>query len=142
MHLVLAVGILLALQGTRAKDVVEPGPPTGIALQDAPGLLLTNCQLYTQRVYVRLDPWDVYRNHMNVSKKLSSDGRFQRTQTENIVEHARLATVHVLDQLQKFILTEEDLSGTKREKRFLGGLFTAVSAIGSLFSVGLSAANC
>lgn len=47
----------------------------------------------------------------------------------------------MLEQLQTFLITEEELSGKTRRKRFLGGLLTAASAIGSLFSVGLSAAN-
>ncbi|KAJ8369472.1 hypothetical protein SKAU_G00095000 [Synaphobranchus kaupii] len=42
------------------NDIVTPGPPSGIILQEAPGLLLTNCRIYTQKVYVRLDPKDVY----------------------------------------------------------------------------------
>ena len=64
-----------------------------------------------------------------------------KSQTQATLEHALLITVHILEQLQKFIVTEEELSGTKHQKRFLGGLLTAVSAIGSLFSIGLSAAN-
>ncbi|XP_060760245.1 uncharacterized protein LOC132870571 [Neoarius graeffei] len=47
----------------------------------------------------------------------------------------------MLEQLQKFIVTEEELSGKTRQKRFLGGLIIGASAIGSLFSIGLSAAN-
>lgn len=39
------------------------------------------------------------------------------------------------------LVTEEGLSGNKRPKWFHGGLLAAASAIGSLFSIGLSAAN-
>ena len=47
---------LLSLPLAGASEVIEAGPPTGIALQEAPGLLITHCRLHTQRVYVRLDP--------------------------------------------------------------------------------------
>lgn len=49
--------------------------------------------------------------------------------------------MNILEQLQKFLVTEEDLSGNKRPERFLGGLTAAASAIGSLFSIGISAVN-
>ncbi|KAJ8333830.1 hypothetical protein SKAU_G00411490 [Synaphobranchus kaupii] len=141
MQLRWLLGLLLALQVVQPNDIVTPGPPSGIVLQEAPGLLLTNCRVYTQRVYVRLDPKDVYQKHIKSPIELSTDGRYVETQTGNTLEHARLTTIHILEQLQKFLVTEEELSGTKRQKRFLGGLLAAASAIGSLFSVGLSAAN-
>ena len=121
-------------------QVVEPGPPTGIVLQNTPGLLLTRCGLYTQRVYARLDPWDVYRKHVR-SPPRSTEGRISGVQTHDTVEHAKQTTVHILKQLQKLMVTEKDLSNQKRPKRFLGVLVAAASAIGSLFSVGLSVAN-
>ena len=133
------LGIFLILQPSQSLDVVEPGPPTGIVLQEAPGLLLTNCHIHTQRVYVRLDPWDVYRKHIKLPPQMS-EGR-TKSQTQDTVEHTRLTIIHMLDQLQKFLVTEQELSGPKRQKRFLGALLTAASAIGSLFSIGLSATN-
>lgn len=41
----------------------------------------------------------------------------------------------ILEQLLEALVTEEDLSGNKRRKWFPGGL---ASAIGSLFSIGIS----
>ncbi|KAK9525317.1 hypothetical protein VZT92_013367 [Zoarces viviparus] len=134
------LGILCGLQITLALEMVEPGPPTGIVLQGTPGLLITRCGLYTQRVYVRLDPWDVYRKHIRLPPRLT-EGRLSGVQAHDTIDRAKQTTAHILDQLQKFLVTEEDLSGKNRPKRFLGGLLVAASAIGSLFSIGLSAAN-
>lgn len=47
----------------------------------------------------------------------------------------------ILTQLQKFVVAEEDLAANKQAKRFLGGLIATASALGSLFSIGLSTAN-
>ena len=140
MRLPWVFGILLTLHVTTPLEVVEPGPPTGIVLQGIPGLLITHCDLYTQRIYVRLDPWAVYRQHIRLPPRLT-EGRLSGTQTHDTVEHAKQITVHTLEQLRKFLITEEDLSGRRRPKRFLGGLLAAASAIGSLFSIGLSATN-
>ncbi|KAL2078964.1 hypothetical protein ACEWY4_024708 [Coilia grayii] len=134
------LGILLALQPSQSSEVVAPGPPAGIVLQEAPGLLLTNCRIHTQRVYTRLDPWDVYRKHFKSPPQSNGDNG-PNGEIWSTVEHAKRTTIHMLEQLQKFLVTEEELSGKTRQKRFLGGLLTAASAIGSLFSVGLSAAN-
>lgn len=141
MRLPWILGIFLSPQVAVPTDVVDLGPPTGIILHDIPGLLITRCSIYTQRIYVQLDPWDVYRKHIRLPPRLT-EGRLSGTQTHDTVEHAKQTMIHILEQLQKFLVTEEDLSGGKRPKRFLGGLFTAVSAIGLLFSIGLSAANC
>lgn len=140
MELLWVLGILLGLSTPLPTEVVESGPPTGIVLQGTPGLLITRCGLFTQRVYVRLDPWDVYRKHIVLPPQLT-EGRLSGIQTHDTVERAKQTTAHILEQLQKFIVTEEDLSGQKRPKRFLGGLLVAASAIGSLFSIGLSAVN-
>ena len=125
----------LVLQAVQPDDVVEPGPRTGIVLQDAPGLLLINCQLYTQRVYVRLDPSDVYNKHAIVPKELPSDRRYMNSQTQTTLEHAHLRTVAEI---------HSNWGGTRWDKVpevIPRGLLTAVSEIGSPFSIGLSAAN-
>ncbi len=140
MNLPWILGILLSLQTIKSAVVVEPGPPTGIVLQGSPGLLITHCRLYTQRFYVRLDSWDVYRNHIRRPPQLT-EGRLSGTHTSDTIEHAKQVTVHVLEQLDKFLVTEKDLSDNKRPKRFLGALLSAAAGIGSLFSIGLSAAN-
>ncbi len=125
-------------------EVVESGPLTGIVLQGSSGLLITClitcCGFYTQRVYVRLDPWNVYRNHIRLPPRLT-EGRLSCIQTHNKVKRAKQTTVHILEQLQKFLVTEKDLSGKKQPKQFLGGLLAEASAIVSLFSIGLSATN-
>ncbi|XP_060799627.1 uncharacterized protein LOC132901328 [Neoarius graeffei] len=132
--------IFLTLQLSQSSEVVEPGPPAGIILQEAPGLLLTNCRIHTQRVYARLNPGVVYRKHFKAQLP-STDNYGPKGEIANAVEHAKRTTTHMLEQLQKFIVTEEELSGKTRQKRFLGGLIIGASAIGSLFSIGLSAAN-
>ena len=134
------LGMFLSPKIVQPVQVVEQGPPTGIVLQNTPGLLITRCGLYTQRVYVRLDPWDVYRLHIRYTPQ-ATEGRLSAIQTHDTVGHAKQTTRHMLEQLPKLLVTEKDLSNQKRPKRFLGALVLAASAIGSLFSIGLSAAN-
>ncbi|KAL7408409.1 hypothetical protein ABVT39_023020 [Epinephelus coioides] len=137
MNLPWLFGILFILQVALPSEVVEPGPLTGIVLQGTPGLLITHCGLYTQRIYV---PWDVYRNHIRLPPKLT-EGWLRGIQMQDTIEHAKQAMVHILEQLEKFLVTEKDLSDKKRPKRFLGVLLAAAAGVGSLFSIGLSAAN-
>lgn len=96
------LGILLHLRVSQTINVFEPGPPTGIILQNTPGLLITRCSLYTQRVYVCLDPWDVYRKHISLPPRLT-EGRPSGVQTHDTVERAKQTTVNILEQLQKFL---------------------------------------
>ncbi|MEQ2214067.1 hypothetical protein XENOCAPTIV_028219, partial [Xenoophorus captivus] len=60
MEVIWMIGILVGSTLALPTDVIQIGPPTGTVLQDSPGLLITQCRLHTQRVFVRLDPWDVY----------------------------------------------------------------------------------
>ena len=82
----------------------------------------------------------MYQKHICLLPRLT-EGQLSWVQTHDRVERAKQTTTHILNQLQKFLVTEEDLSVKKRPKRFLGGLLAAASAIGSLFSIDLSAAN-
>lgn len=97
MKLLWILVILLTLQSSQSGEVVEPGPPAGIALQESPGLLLSNCRIHTQQIYVRLDPWDAYCKHLKLPPQ-SADGR-PNTQTQNRTDHAKVTTIHMLDQL-------------------------------------------
>ena len=115
MKLPWVFGVLLTLPVTMPLDVVKPGPPTGIALQETPGLLITHCDLYTQKIFVRLDLWVVYRKHIRLPPKLT-EGRPSGTQTHNTVKGAEQTIPHTLEQLEKFLVTEEDLSGKRRPK--------------------------
>ena len=99
---------LCALVKTNPADINTSGPSTGIVLRDDPGLLITNCRVHTQRVYVRLDAENVYRQHIPSAAHLS----WARADwTNQAVKHA---------QLQKFTVTESDLAKPRREKRFVG----------------------
>ncbi|XP_070402000.1 uncharacterized protein [Nothobranchius furzeri] len=126
--------ILFGSTAATPSAIIKPGPPTGMVLQDNPGLLITHCRIHTQRIVVRLDPWDVYHKHVIPAPP-------PHKSIIGTVQHAKRTTAYMLAQLQKFIVTEDDLGENNRPKRFLGGLIAAVSAVGSLFSVGLSAAN-
>lgn len=101
MRLPWILGIFLSPQVAVPTDVVDLGPPTGIILHDVPGLLITRCSIYTQRIYVQLDPWDVYRKHIRLPPRLT-EGRLSGTQTHDTVEHAKQTMIHILEQLQKF----------------------------------------
>ncbi|CAB1324125.1 unnamed protein product, partial [Coregonus sp. 'balchen'] len=100
---------------TLCPDVLTNGPPTEIVLCDDPGLLITNCRVHTQRVYVRLDAENVYRQHITPVAHLSWAGADWTTQA---VKHAQLDTVHILTQHQKFTVTQSELAEPRREKLF------------------------
>ncbi|CAB1348653.1 unnamed protein product [Coregonus sp. 'balchen'] len=110
---------LCALVKTYPADVLTSGPPTGIVLRDDPGLLITNCRVHTQRVYVRLDAENVYRQHISPAAHMSWAGDDWTTQA---VKHAQLDTAHMLAQLQKFTVTHEERCRAKLAAR--GGVTT------------------
>ncbi len=120
-------------------EVAAPGPASGIVLREQPGLLITNCKTYTQKVYVRLDPRDVYRVHtLPVAQTSWAGARW----TREVLAHAQADVNHMLHQLQKLTVTQADLSGyNRRPKRFLGALLGAAAAVGTLFNIGMNTAN-
>ncbi|CAB1320209.1 unnamed protein product [Coregonus sp. 'balchen'] len=94
---------LCALVTTNPADVLTSGPPTGIILCDDPGLLITNCRVHMQRVYIRLDAENVFRQPISPAAHMSWAGDDWTTQA---VKHAQLDTAHMLAQLQKFTVTQ------------------------------------
>ena len=64
---------LCALVKTNPADVITRGPRTGIVHRDDPGL--QDCRVYTQRVYVRLDAKNMYRQHISPAAYLSWPGQ-------------------------------------------------------------------
>ncbi|XP_049320128.1 uncharacterized protein LOC125781104 [Astyanax mexicanus] len=133
--LTLVLGTIVA-----APDVISPGPTSGVVLRDNSGLLITNCRLHTQRVFVRLNPEEVCKkNFPDWSRQVGWAGHWW---VREAVSHAERDTTHMLQQLQKFAVTQSELNGAqKRSKRFLAGLLTAAAAVGSLLGVGTSAVN-
>ncbi|CAJ1066314.1 uncharacterized protein LOC114468322 isoform X3 [Xyrichtys novacula] len=70
----LIVLLILGLVAAPASpEIVEPGPDSGIVLRDQPGLLITDCRLHTQKVFVRLNPKEVLKK--NVPDLLSTATR-------------------------------------------------------------------
>ncbi|XDV47186.1 hypothetical protein PO909_016886 [Leuciscus waleckii] len=134
---------IMCLQSTRGQpppDVISPGPASGIVLREQPGLLITNCRTHTQKVYVRLDPRNVYRAHYPRSATHYSWAGARWTETA--LDHAEADIVHMLNQLEKVTLTQAELSGhNRRSKRFLGALLGAAAAVGTLFNIGMSSVN-
>lgn len=56
--------LYISLQGGWSQpEIVSLGPASGIVLKEQPGLLIMNCRTHSQKVYVRLNPRDVYRAH-------------------------------------------------------------------------------
>lgn len=115
MNILWLLGTILVHHAVQGGEMVQPGPPSGIVLQDNPGLLLTNCRVYTQRCYTRLDPWSAYHTQMRYFKPSQTGSKLDiRTQTN--LEHTQVTTIHILKQLQKFVVSEDELDGLKRPK--------------------------
>lgn len=134
---------ILCLQLTRGQpqpDIISPGPASGIVLRDQPGLLITNCRTHPQKVYVRLDPRNVYRtHHPQAAAHYSWAGA---RWTENTLAHAEADIKHMLTQLQKVTVTQAELTRHhQRNKRFLGALLGAAAAVGTLFNLGVTSVN-
>ena len=117
--------------------VISPGPAAGIVLKDRPGLLITNCQTHVQRVFVKLEPRAIYRKQIISTPDLSFAAHMW---SENALAQAEGSVTHMLSNLDKFVTTQGELSHP-RQKRFLGAMVLAASAIGSLFSLGASSFN-
>lgn len=57
------------------------------------------------------------------------------------LDHANLDITHVLKQLEKVMASQSDISGSNRSKRFIGGLISITSFLGSLFASGMTITN-
>lgn len=127
--------ILRLLVVPSRPEMIKPGPDSGIALEGQSDLLITDCRLHTQRVFVRLNPRDVCRKHMSSTAHLTS-------WTRKVINHAKADITHMLQQLEKFTITQSELAGHQRcNKRFIGGILAAAIMVGSLFSLGMSTYN-
>ncbi|KAL1279977.1 hypothetical protein QQF64_014577 [Cirrhinus molitorella] len=140
MLLLLFALSLCLTRGLLQPETVSPGPASGIVLREQPGLLITNCRTHAQKVYVRLDPRDVYQAHYPraVPQVSWAGGRW----TQTALDHAEADITHMLTQLQKVTVTQADLSGqNRRTKQFLGALLGAAAAVGTLFNLGITSVN-
>ncbi len=127
---------------TPQPEVASPRPASGIVLCEQPGLLITNCKTYTRKVYVRLDPRDVFRVHYNLSVAQTSLAGARWTREVLAHAHAQADVNHMLHQLKKMTVTQAELSRyNRRPKRFLGALLGAAVAVGTLFNIGMNTAN-
>ena len=135
--------VIMCLQTTRGQppsDLISPGPASGIVLREQAGLLVTNCRTHTQKVYVRLDPRNVYRAHY--PKAIAQYSWAGARWTEAALNHAEADISYMMSQLEKMTVTQAELSGhNKRSKRFLGALLGAAAAVGTLFNLGMSSVN-
>ena len=140
MSLLLVAMIFCQAATAAFPEITHLGPESGIALRDQPGLLITNCRLHTQKVFVKLDPHDVYIQQTKTTVQLT--GYAGAAWSRQTLSHAEVDTRHMLQQLQKFTVSQTELNGlNNRPKRFIGGLLSAASMIGSLFSIGMSTVN-
>lgn len=101
---------------------------------------MTNCWLHRQKVFVRFDLKTVCQRYVPTSSRLASWAGVQWD--KEVITHAEIDITHMLDQLRKFTVTQDELSHPqKREKWFIGGLPAAASVVSSLLSLGVSAGN-
>ena len=71
MMLLLALLTLGSIITAALPEIVESGPNSGIVLREQAGLLITNCRLHTQKVFVRLNPREVCRKHVPTTLALT-----------------------------------------------------------------------
>ncbi|XP_030062668.1 uncharacterized protein LOC115472519 [Microcaecilia unicolor] len=134
----IAMVLTTLLMGSLSK-MIEPGPMSGVVLQDTPGFLIAQSQIVTQKVVVSLDPMHVILRHFNVTilgKSLSTQTWFF-----NYMQYARDQVKNILAQLEK-VMVQPVQPQNARSKRFVGIVGGLIfSALGSLFGASMSVAN-
>ncbi|CAJ1066378.1 uncharacterized protein LOC117520992 [Xyrichtys novacula] len=120
----IALLILGLVAAPASPNIIESGPDSGFVLRDEPGLLITDCRLHTEMVFVRLNPKEVLWKNVPVTAQLTSWAGTHWSR--EVVSHAESDITYMLEQLQKFTVTHSELIGSnRRSKRFIGGLLTA-----------------
>lgn len=108
--------------------IVEPGPNSGVILKEQAGILITNCRLHTQKVFVKLNPRQVCRRHVPTTSELTCwEGlRWNR----EVLEHAEADTTDMLQRSQNYTVNQSKLSGfSRRPKQFIARLLTAAAVV-------------
>lgn len=135
--LILLVACLISMA---APDMIEPGPKSGIVLKDQAGLLITNARLHTQKIVVKLNPREVCRKNLPMDNLDLAWAA--RVWAQTVIKHAEQDITHMLWQLDKFTVSQAELSGTHgRSKRFIGAILAAAAGVGTLFNMGMTTAN-
>lgn len=121
-------------------EIVEPGPNSGVILKEQARILITNCHLHTQKVFVKLNSREVCWRHVPTTSKLTGWAGLRGNR--EVLEHTEADTTGMLQQLQKFTVTQSELSGFRRRpKQFIAGLQTAAAVVWTIFKLGLSTVN-
>ena len=134
--------------GALGGTLVEEGPRSGVVLRESPGLLLTEVQERTQRVFVHIDPQSYVQGYWGEPEKVEGIGIAPGVSMAQIdqalLDHAEATVAETLRQLEKVMISNEGLraqNGEVRTKRFLGALLGAAAGLGTLFNLGLGTAN-
>ena len=151
------VVLLLWMCSAFAKALeFQEGPDAGIMLTEYPGHLITDCEIITKRVYIKFDADAILRVHLR--QVIKSEGHVDYFNALTMhVKHAEDQIRFTLEQLSKFTMTFDKLSGLtdfkhskstdvhnknevhKRDKRFLSALILAAATLGTLFNIGYHA---
>ncbi|XP_053323926.1 uncharacterized protein LOC128497788 [Spea bombifrons] len=131
--------VLLLCHEMRMEPIAEPGPSSGIMIQEAPGFILTEKRILTQRVFVSLDPKISIEKQYNVSSMQLPE---LKAWYQMHLERAQRRVQEILEQARKPFVSSS-ITMNHRAKRFLVALIVALvcTAIGAVVATGMSAAN-
>ena len=119
---------------------IESELDSGIVSKKQSEPLITNCQLHTKRVFVRLKLQEAYKKNIPVT---AQPVRWADTSwNSKVTRHAETGTTLMLQQLGKSMITQPELGvHSKRSKWFIKRLLTPVAVGDTLFSIGFSSVD-
>lgn len=131
--------ILILGAQLRTEPVIKPGPSSGIMMQDAPGFLLTERKILSQKIFVSLDPRISIEKSYNIS-------HFQLVEMQEwYIAHVNRAQMRVQDILEhaRKPFINQSISKHERPKRFIGFLIASIvfATLGMVVSTTTSAVN-
>ncbi|XP_069498264.1 uncharacterized protein [Ambystoma mexicanum] len=126
-------------KNSEAQVVIEPGPASGIAVEEAPGFIMSDRRMIFQNIYIPLDPEILIEKHLNnAGIKIEQTKEWLEIRKEDAKQSIR----DILMQLEKTFVNSADIK-KKRGKR--GAVMLAISMvmsiIGAIIGTTISTAN-
>ncbi|XP_069506163.1 uncharacterized protein [Ambystoma mexicanum] len=126
-------------KNSEAQVVIEPGPASGIAIEEAPGFIMSDRRMIFQNIYIPLNPDILIEKHFN-----NTGIKAEQTKEwlEIRKEDAKQSIRDILMQLEKTFVNSADIK-KRRGKR--GAVMLAISLVmsivGAIIGTTISTAN-
>ncbi|XP_069511447.1 uncharacterized protein [Ambystoma mexicanum] len=126
-------------KNSEAQVVIEPGPASGIAVEEAPGFIMSDRRMIFQNIYIPLNPEILIEKHLNhPGIKIEQTKEWLETRKED----SKQSIKDILMQLEKTFVNSADIK-KRRGKR--GAVMLAISLVmsivGAIIGTTISTAN-